>query len=248
VSSESIGDILVALDEIIESAKRAESPLGYFPALYRRVTAAVADAIESGDFEDGARMEAFDVVFARRYLDAFQSHRQREPITASWNVCFGAATDPGPIVLQHLVLGMNAHINLDLGITAAQVAPGPALPSIERDFMRINELLASMVDAVQRDLAGVWPLLRPLDWLAGRSEERLVGFSIDKARDHSWRFAQQLSVLDGDGQEQLTGRVDRWIAAFGHHLHEPPGRIRWLQRAIRMGERGSVSEIIDLLR
>jgi hypothetical protein len=43
---------------------------------------------------------------------------------------------------------MNAHINLDLGIAAAQVAPGPALPALHTDFLCINAILASVVATV----------------------------------------------------------------------------------------------------
>ncbi len=246
--SETIGDVIGALDEIIEQTVKAGSRLGYFPALYRRVTVAVAEAIEAGEFDDNPRMEVFDVTFARRYLDAFASHRAGEPTTESWRVCFEAANDPAPIVLQHLALGMNAHINLDLGIAAARVAPGDDLPSIRGDFERINDLLGSMVDEVQADLARIWPWLRPLDWLAGRSEERLAGFSIEVARAHAWRFATGLADRDEAGQERMIHDVDCWIAAFGRRVHRPGWGLSLLQGSIRLGERGSVSEIIEELR
>src|SRR5690606_41399624 len=54
-----------------------------------------------------------------------------------------------PLVLQHLLLGMNAHINLDLGIAAAETAPGTALPALKRDFDEITTLLGEMLDDVQ---------------------------------------------------------------------------------------------------
>ena len=66
-----IDQVLDQLDEIIEIARARSSRLGYFPALYRKVTARVRDAILAGRFEDGRRMEHMDVVFANRYIDAF---------------------------------------------------------------------------------------------------------------------------------------------------------------------------------
>jgi hypothetical protein len=243
-----IVEVLARLDEIIESAQRRESRLGYFAALYRRVTAAVARGIELGSFDDDARMEAFDVRFAQRYLDAYAAYARNAPLTDSWRVCFDATPDRAPIVLQHLLLGINAHINLDLGVAAARTAPGAALQSLRGDFDRINDLLVSMVDEVEADLARIFSLLRPLDWLAGRAEERLIGFSVGAARAHAWRFAEQLAAQRHAEQQASIARIDQWIASFGRKLHRPPHASRFALRLVRLGERGSVSEIIEVLR
>ena len=65
-----IDEVIEVLQSIIEWSIRAESRLGYFAALYKRITIAVGVAIEQGAFEDGPRMERFDVAFAVRYFDA----------------------------------------------------------------------------------------------------------------------------------------------------------------------------------
>ena len=72
------------VDEIVEDARLRNSPMGYFPALYRMVTIRVKEGIERGDFEDGPRMEKLDVVFAGRYLDAYSAWMAGEPVTDSW--------------------------------------------------------------------------------------------------------------------------------------------------------------------
>ena len=53
----SIDDVLTRLGEIIDQTREDSSRLGYFPALYRRVTAAGGSGIREGFFEDGSRME-----------------------------------------------------------------------------------------------------------------------------------------------------------------------------------------------
>jgi hypothetical protein len=117
-----IDEIIARLNDIIDEALRAESRIGYFAGLYERVTTNVRRALVAGDvFQNNPRMERLDVVFADRFIaawDAFSSGR--EP-TASWRVAFSMLGDAGPLVVQHLMLGMNAHINLDLGIAAAIV-------------------------------------------------------------------------------------------------------------------------------
>jgi hypothetical protein len=244
---ETIDQVIEQLDTIVSDAERDGSPLGYFAALYRKVTVEVARGIREGRFEDGERMEKLDVRFARRYIDALDAFLAGDRVTESWRVCFAAAKDSRPIVLQHLMLGMNAHINLDLGIAAARTAPGSALPSLQGDFNDINGTLSSLVDEVQRDLARVWPLLGPLDRLAIRGDERIADFSMKVARDHAWRFAERLAPLDADDQEELIGWVDAWIAAFGRRLQRPHFPMRLVMGVIRLGEPSDVSEIIRIM-
>jgi hypothetical protein len=69
-----LDDVVEALDTVIRWSTDAASRLGYFAALYKRITVAVRQAIADGAFEDGPRMELFDVAFAARYLDALNGH------------------------------------------------------------------------------------------------------------------------------------------------------------------------------
>ena len=66
----SIEEIIDRLSGIVTETKAENSPLGYFAALYRKVTLQVKSDIDDGRFEDNARMERLDVIFANRYLAA----------------------------------------------------------------------------------------------------------------------------------------------------------------------------------
>ena len=57
---------------------------------------------------------------------------------------------------QHLLLGCNAHINLDLGVALADIARGKELEPLRSDFEAINGLLATHVETLQEQLAEVW--------------------------------------------------------------------------------------------
>src|SRR5215207_8262817 len=115
-----IDGVIERLGAIIKDCIARKDRLGYFAALYNRVTIAVKEGIAKGKFDDGARMERLDVLFANRYIAAYEAYRAGELPSTAWFKAFNAAQGPGPIVLQHLVAGMNAHINLDLGIAAAR--------------------------------------------------------------------------------------------------------------------------------
>ncbi|MES2644354.1 MAG: DUF5995 family protein [Myxococcota bacterium] len=242
-----IDGVLAALDHQIAVAHEAGSPLGYFPALYRKVTRRIQVGVEQGEFEDNPRMDRMDVIFANRYLDACAARELGRGPTDSWKVSFKAAHAWPPIVLQHLLLGMNAHINLDLGIAAVETAPGQALPSFQKDFNHINAILASLLDGVKSDLEAIWPMLGQLDRAIGTTDDAIVNFSMAEARKQAWAFAERLAHLPADQQPAAIARRDCEVAAFGRYLWRPG----WLVQAplwlLRTAERGTVRTKIDHL-
>jgi Family of unknown function (DUF5995) len=163
-------------------------------------------------------------------------------------VAFEACDAWWPIVLQHLLMGMNAHINLDLGIAAAQTSPGSELASLKGDFMRINEILASLVDEVQEELADVWPLLRILDWVGGRTDEAVVHFSMERARDAAWAVAQDLARREATEWSGAIAALDNQVAELGRLVRHPGPILGAATRLIRLGELRSVRRIINVLR
>lgn len=245
--AQTIDEVLAQLDVLIEQAKSAHSPLGYFPALYRKVTAGVKQGIERGEFDDGPRMERLDVIFANRYLAACEALERGEAPTRCWAVAFDAAGHWRPIVLQHLLLGMNAHINLDLGIAAAQAAPGSALAALEPDFNRINVVLASLVGGVRQDMEAIWPLLGVLDRAVGGAEDRIANFSMEKARNAAWTFANTLATADAAAHAGLIDGRDAEIALLGRFLWRPGILARLAGLAIRLTERGTIGHKIALV-
>ncbi len=242
-----IDEVIAQLEDVIDWSRTRRSRLGYFAALYRKVTVAVKQGIADGSFEDGPRMERLDVVFANRYLVAVDEHRDGRNPTRSWRAAFEAAKSHRLIVLQHLLLGMNAHINLDLGIAAARVAPGETIGGLQNDFNRINAILASLVDDVRRELTGVWPALKLLDRVAGTTDDAVVNFSIGRARDAAWRTALLLAPLSDEAQEAQIDELDRFVAAFADVVRRPGPTLRAVTGVIRLGERGGVRQIIDRL-
>ena len=120
---QSIDQVIERLNKILDDALRQGGRIGYFTALYERVTTNVRRALVAGNvFEGNARMERLDVVFANRYLQAWSQYGHGQSAALSWQLAFDLLNDPDPLVLQHLLLGMNAHINLDLGVAAATIA------------------------------------------------------------------------------------------------------------------------------
>jgi hypothetical protein len=248
MSPQTIDEVLMELDQIILRARNDRDRLGFFATLYRNVTIKVKEGIVAGLFEDGPRMEKLDVTFASRYLTAFESFRRGDPLSKCWLASFHIAATWSPIILQHLLTGMNAHINFDLGIAAQSVAPGAELASLKNDFNQINAILGGMVARVRTDIEGVSPWINLLDHVAPAAEDRFINFSLDKARASAWlvanivnstpadQLARKLSILD-DGVAvlgSLIGSPKEWLISLGLHV-------------IRVRESSDVPHVIDAL-
>ena len=245
---QSIDEVLDHLDRIITDARRTDDPLGYFAALYRDVTARVASTIEDGGFQDGPRMERLDVVFAHRYFEALEARGPGAGPPRAWRRTFAAADRWRPLVLQHLLLGMNAHINLDLGIAAVEITSDSGLQDLKADFMRINQILGSMVEAVQRRLARVSPWMGVLDHLGGGIDEAISNFSLVRARRDAWSFATRLASLEGQRRRQVIEAKDRATARRTDAILRPGGvLLAPVLVAIRLRETSDVASVIEAL-
>jgi hypothetical protein len=245
--AETIDEVLARLDVVVANARRERSRIGYFAALYRGVTARVRDAIRRGDFEDGDRMSRLDVAFANRYLEALHHWRAGEPTSKSWEAAFGAARRWRPIVLQHLLLGINAHINLDLGAAAAAACPGDALSGLRRDFDAINDILGDMLDDAQDRLARIWPTMALLDQIGCRTDEAVLHFSIVRARDAAWDVAATLTQLESADAQRELARVDEWGAVLARLIRTPGLAATAVALLVRVTELRGISRVLDAL-
>jgi len=247
-SAQNIDEVIARLTNIIDMSRREPGRLGYFAALYRKVTISVKQGILNGRFEDGARMEMLDVNFANRYLEAYELHRKGGTPTASWQVSFEAAGRWRPLILQHLLLGINAHINLDLGIAAAVTSPGDQLPSLKNDFDMINKLLADLVQPVQDKIGEASPWIGFLERIDPSADDAIINFSLDRARSSAWNFAVRLNSLGEDERIAAIKQRDQEIAALGRLVYKPPGVFLNLGlTAIRLRESNDVARVIDTL-
>ncbi|WP_374563412.1 DUF5995 family protein [Nitrosomonas sp.] len=242
-----IDEVITQLTAIVEWSKQNNSRIGYFAALYRKVTIQVKKGIQENYFDDGPRMERLDVIFANRYIRACYLHFTDQTPTKSWVRAFDATQHWWPIVLQHLLLGMNAHINLDLGIAAAETMPPGELQNLKGDFDKINEVLAGLVGGVQSELAQIWPVLGLLNRFLGSVQTAIINFSMEKARDAAWSFAEKLSPLPGPQRQQAIREKDEMMALFSNVISHPGFYGSLIIGIIRLGERGTTRQRIEIL-
>lgn len=242
---QSIDQIINELDSIIDQTLHNNNYLGIFAYVYRRTTEQIRQAIVNKQFDNNERMEEMDVNFANKFLLAYQKFNNNETCSKSWSIPFKAKNEKLTII-QHLLMGMNAHINLDLGIAASEIATGEAIHALEKDFMKVNEILAGLTEEMEIRIGRISRWMFLLGWIGGKTDDAIVNFSIRKARDEAWEFACKLSSLDDSRRLAKIEETDTIIAYLASIIRHPPGIIlRNILRFISRFEENQVKKIIE---
>lgn len=162
-----------------------------FLTVYSSMTARVQAGIESGTFEDPSWTRSYLVDFANRYREAVIDFERGRGVPTPWELAFRASTGGTTLLIQDALLGINAHINYDLPYTLRAVGIDPDRPAKHRDHTRINEVLQSLVDVVQRSLVEIYEAegYRHLDRELGSFDETFTLLGLTEARALAWRNA-----------------------------------------------------------
>jgi hypothetical protein len=233
------------LAEMVGWSRARASRMGYFAALYTHVEVAIDDALARGEFTHPHLLARVNERFFRRYLGAFDARRAGSSASAPWEAAFEAGESDRLCVVQHLLLGMNAHINYDLPIAVTDALDPEELAAFRGDFDRMNDLLASLVDEVSDDVALCWPLLRWINRLGRGPDDVIIDFSMRCAREHAWCSALKLAPLAGAERELAIAALDAEAVRIARDVAGPSVLGRIVAAIIRAGERGTVPEIID---
>lgn len=211
------------VEQLRAIALGATDASGYFAAMYARVTRQVADDVRGGRFRDPAGMAEFAMAFAGYYLRALD-----DPATAPrcWTGAFDVADQRGLLIVQHLLLGMNAHVNHDLPLVVVDLADSRgSLQAMEEDFRTINEVLAATQPKILRDLGRMARWVGVAAWAGG---DRVFNFSLTAARDQAWRSAVRLHGLDAAERPDDVAELDDLVAVLAYLVTRPSPPLGWL--------------------
>jgi hypothetical protein len=247
IKAKTVDDVLTMLAAIVADTKKRRDPLGFFPALYRQVTLRVKDGIEQGVFDDGPRMTKFDAAFANAYFTAYDHYRKHQRTSRVWQAAFDSAASGRPIILQNLLLAINAHINLDLGVVAGTAFPPSKLDDFHADFDRINDILASLIPLARSAVEDFSPLLAELTAVGGPDVALALEFSVDVARDEAWRTATIVSLIPAELRPLVLTAVDSKAKLVGRVISDPPEPVGTVVRRIHRAESTNVVAIITAL-
>ncbi len=248
IPAQTIDEVITELQAIVANAIATNNRMGYFAALYLKVTTRVKEGIQAGEFENGPRMELFDVTFANRYLAAHNQWVNKQQPSASWKLAFEMLEKSSILVLQHLMLGMNAHINLDLGIAVVELSKsqGQPLEGLHKDFNNINTILSALTYQVISELNQISPLLS-LAGLHSQNDSLFIQFAMGNARDGAWCFAEDLATKQGEEYTACINQRDADMAKLGNGIVDTKGMLRITMFIIHLFEIKNPAKINRIL-
>lgn len=215
---------------------------GYFPALYSRVTARIGVSIDEGAFADGPGMDRFATRFASHYLTAARDH-QRGPLC--WQACWNVASDPKLLIVQHLLLGINAHVNYDLPRAVVEVADERGeLHSIRPDFDAVNDVLATTYVDVVKDLDRVSRWVNRAARLGG---DHAFNFSLRLARARAWQAATAMYPMSADGRRAYAVELDRLVSVLALLITRPSPVARPILNLARRFEEHETTKVVTAM-
>jgi len=109
-----------------------------FATCYLAMTRTMAQNLTEGLFLDTEWVERYLVTFANLYRQALQQRETNNSLLpACWKYAFDTAQAGTALVIQDLVLGINAHVNHDLALALQSVGIDPK-PRCHEDHDRVN--------------------------------------------------------------------------------------------------------------
>ena len=235
--------LTATIDRLRTAALDADDAGGYFPAMYARVTARVeAAAVAVDDVVERERMEHFARKFAAWYLEPIQGER---PMPGSWRAAVDVAGDGDLLIVQQLLLGINAHVNHDLPQVVVELAGETGdLAALRPGFDAINDLLAATYPELVHDVGRVaWWMAA----LSARDGGRAFNFSLHRARDVAWMNAERLFAMPVDERPAAVAELDDKVRVLAYLVTRPTWPVSWLVPLLRRLESSDPREVIAAL-
>ena len=199
------------VDKMMETVKKFEANKDnrtIFLHCYSMMTANMLLAIEQNKFHDTQWVNQLLNRFADYYFKALSCYDCGEETPTVWKEVHKAAASKKLHVIQHLLLGVNSHINYDLVLTLYDMlSPEWADLSDEmrvkryQDHCLVNLIIGETIDKVQDEVVEKYsPSMDVIDKLMGRLDEFLLLKLITAWRDKVWDHTQELLVLESEAE------------------------------------------------
>ena len=189
-----------------------------FLSCYKQMTQNMLAGIDAADFHDPPWVNQLLHRFAEYYFNAlvhYEAHDGATPLV--WQQVHDSANRVETLVIQNLILGVNAHINYDLVLTLVDLLQAewenlqPALRQQRyADYCLVNDVIGRTIDTVQDTVIERWsPLMDVVDKLLGRLDEWLISHLITHWREKVWQQAVQvIETADPTTREQLRQQIE----------------------------------------
>ncbi len=167
-----------------------------FASVYTLTTLRMAQSIDAGDYEDTAWMQQYQTVFANYYRQALYDYEvgSHSQVPESWELAFDAAASGETLIIQDVLLGMNAHINRDLPYAVEDVGISPNTLTKYQDHTLVNETLGEVAGEVLTTMTAIYGAnYEQISAALGPADELLLATGFATARQNAWDNAVALT-------------------------------------------------------
>ena len=111
-----------------------------------------------------------------------------------------------------------------------------------------NEVLSSLETDVEREVCSLSPWISLLDHIDPDAGRVISNFSINRARECSWRTAQRLAPLSGPARDAAIAEIDGDVAILARLIQRPIGFLININLIlVRLRECWNVRKVIRVL-
>jgi Family of unknown function (DUF5995) len=227
------------IDAAVREMKRRADPLvdscshqALFALTYLRVTQTYAwSARQPGYYDDPGWTNHAVAVFAKYYLNAFDAWTADNNSTAvpkAWRIAFDNARDGKVSAAGNFFLGLNSHINHDLGLAMeAAGLTGPDGRSEKLNFDRINKLLNSVTLPLIAELSARLDQSMDDSSLPWSLDATATGEVLWGWREQAWRNAELLASSTPLTRQAVIASIDAnsvtQATTYATTMAYPPG-------------------------
>jgi hypothetical protein len=230
-------EAVAGLTALEEAFRLSNDRRAVFVGAYITITSAMQQSISTGQFEDNEWVGQYLLQFVRLYMEALNAFDRGdlEHVPSAWRIAFDLSARGEGSVIQHLLLGVNAHINHDLAVALLRAGIDPDRPIRYNDHTGVNDVLKRTVNALQDHVERLYsPALHFLDELLGQWDEEFACLMVDRARETAWRHCLALVECSCDEDRAVVLRnIDDHAGALAELIARPYASPLYLMEAVR---------------
>lgn len=159
---------------------------------YFIITRNVAMKMGTGYFRNDSLLEKIDTVFASYYFNALYNYVLAKTIAPSWQKMFDHCCRHDSFQFLHMALGVNAHVNNDLGLALFDTVQNPDL--IVTDYWKVNQIIDDSISEVFHSLTEESVLVNKIKNRTTIVYATLLKWLIRNWRENAWNNFLQMRM------------------------------------------------------
>jgi hypothetical protein len=238
---QSVQDVADGLATVEAWCLQQQDLRGVFATAYLCITRTIQRQLGTSRFYDAEWQARYLIAFGNLYRRALLDYEEgrKGAVPRAWRIAFDEARARTGFVMQHLTLGINAHINHDLPLALLEIGIDPGRADRYADHTLTNAILGEATDDLKQDVSRMYaPILLRVDRLAGATTNDLTNFSIPKAREHAWTMAVALTSAKTGREVDLVKRaLDDQAAVMARVILSSPTRHPTVVKGVGIAKR-----------